>query len=83
MVTQIKLSIHHRESTQLTKYLYTVFSVPPHYTLLPPSPLHYCHLNNNTLADTFVEINNNNNNKRPLTPKSKPPAGDEHTKLKT
>ena len=27
--------------------------------------------------------NNNNNNKRPLTPKSMPPAGDEHTKLKT
>ena len=26
---------------------------------------------------------NNNNNKRPLTPKSMPPAGDEHTKLKT
>ena len=27
--------------------------------------------------------NNNNNNKRPLTPKSMPPAGDEHAKLKT
>ena len=26
---------------------------------------------------------NNNNNKRPLTPKSMPPAGDEHAKLKT
>ena len=26
---------------------------------------------------------NINNNKRPLTPKSMPPAGDEHTKLKT
>ena len=26
--------------------------------------------------------NNNNNNKRPLTPKSMPPAGDEHAKLK-
>ena len=25
----------------------------------------------------------NNNNKRPLTPKSMPPAGDEHAKLKT
>ena len=24
---------------------------------------------------------NNNNNKRPLTPKSMPPAGDEHAKL--
>ena len=24
-----------------------------------------------------------NNNKRPLTPKSMPPAGDEHAKLKT
>ena len=24
----------------------------------------------------------NNNNKRPLTPKSMPPAGDEHAKLK-
>ena len=31
------------------------------------------------LADLF----NNNNNKRPLTPKSMPPAGDEHAKLKT
>ena len=28
-------------------------------------------------------VNNNNNNKRPLTPKSMPPAGDEHAKLKT
>ena len=27
--------------------------------------------------------NDNNNNKRPLTPKSMPPAGDEHAKLKT
>ena len=27
--------------------------------------------------------NNNNNNKRPLTPKSMPPVGDEHAKLKT
>ena len=27
-------------------------------------------------------LNNNNNNKRPLTPKSMPPAGDEHAKLK-
>ena len=27
--------------------------------------------------------NSNNNNKRPLTPKSMPPAGDEHTKIKT
>ena len=26
---------------------------------------------------------NKNNNKRPLTPKSMPPAGDEHAKLKT
>ena len=26
---------------------------------------------------------NNNNNKRPLTPKSMPPAGDGHAKLKT
>ena len=26
---------------------------------------------------------NNNNNKRPLTPKSMPPAGDERAKLKT
>ena len=26
---------------------------------------------------------NNNNNKRPLTPKSMPPAGDKHAKLKT
>ena len=26
---------------------------------------------------------NNYNNKRPLTPKSMPPAGDEHAKLKT
>ena len=30
-----------------------------------------------------VSSNNNNNNKRPLTPKSMPPAGDEHAKLKT
>ena len=30
-----------------------------------------------------VTSNNNNNNKRPLTPKSMPPAGDEHAKLKT
>ena len=28
-------------------------------------------------------LSNNNNNKRPLTPKSRPPAGDEHAKLKT
>ena len=25
-----------------------------------------------------VHVNNTNNNKRPLTPKSMPPAGDEH-----
>ena len=30
--------------------------------------------------DTFTY---NNNNKSPLTPKSMPPAGDEHAKLKT
>ena len=29
------------------------------------------------------QASNNNNNKRPLTPKSMPPAGDEHAKLKT
>ena len=29
---------------------------------------------------TKVNSNNNNNNKRPLTPKSMPPAGDEHAK---
>ena len=28
-------------------------------------------------------LNNTTNNKRPLTPKSMPPAGDEHAKLKT
>ena len=32
---------------------------------------------NSKVADTT----NNNNNKRPLTPKSMPPAGDEHAKL--
>ena len=31
----------------------------------------------------FDDDNNNNNNKRPLTPKSMPPASDEHAKLKT
>ena len=30
----------------------------------------------------FTAVNNNNNNKRPLTPKSMPPTGDEHAKLK-
>ena len=30
-----------------------------------------------------LKNSNNNNNKRPLTPKSMPPAGDEHAKLKT
>ena len=34
-------------------------------------------------AKLFKPFNNNNNNKRPLTPKSMPPAGDEHAKLKT
>ena len=33
-------------------------------------------------AGMLVECNNNNN-KRPLTPKSMPPAGDEYAKLKT
>ena len=33
--------------------------------------------------DTDPTNSNNNNNKRPLTPKSMPPAGDEHAKLKT
>ena len=28
-------------------------------------------------------VDSNNKNKRPLTPKSMPPAGDEHAKLKT
>ena len=28
-------------------------------------------------------VRNNNNNKRPLTLKSMPPAGDKHAKLKT
>ena len=28
-----------------------------------------------------LQLLNNNNNKRPLTPKSMPPAGDEHAKL--
>ena len=32
---------------------------------------------------TVNALQNNNNNKRPLTPKSMPPAGDEHAKLKT
>ena len=31
----------------------------------------------------YKVYNNNNINKRPLTPKSMPPAGDEHAKLKT
>ena len=35
------------------------------------------------LRVNIVQINNNNNNKRPLTPKSMPPADDEHEKLKT
>ena len=30
----------------------------------------------------IIRISNNNTNKRPLTPKSMPPAGDEHAKLK-
>ena len=34
---------------------------------------------NNMVKHFFL----NNNNKRPLTPKSMPPAGDEHAKLKT
>ena len=36
-----------------------------------------------TLIVIYIEFNNNNNNKRPLTPKSMPPACDEHAKLKT
>ena len=35
------------------------------------------------VRNTNNSSNNNNNNKRPLTPKSMPPAGDEHAKLKT
>ena len=41
---------------------------------------------NPKLAQKFSIIRkvlDNNNNKRPLTPKSMPPAGDEHAKLKT
>ena len=34
------------------------------------------------VLDMLLEFNNNDN-KRPLTPKSMPPAGDEHTKLET
>ena len=36
-----------------------------------------------TAGTRFFRVFNNNNNKRPLTPKSMPPAGDEHAKLKT
>ena len=36
-----------------------------------------------TPLSRYPSYNNNNNNKRPLTPKSMPPAGDEHAKLKT
>ena len=32
---------------------------------------------------TTTTTTTNNNNKRPLTPKSMPPAGDEHAKLRT
>ena len=39
---------------------------------------HYC-----TAIYQRPSNTNNNNNKRPLTPKSMPPAGDEHAKLKT
>ena len=35
------------------------------------------------VVSTTLFPSNNNNNKRPLTPKSMPPAGDEHAKLKT
>ena len=34
-------------------------------------------------SHTVYRVNNNNNNKRPLTLKSMLPAGDEHAKLKT
>ena len=36
-----------------------------------------------TPSIVWLLVDNNNNNKRPLTPKSMPPASDEHAKLKT
>ena len=33
-------------------------------------------------AKVFKLFNNNNNNKRPLAPKSMPPTGDKHAKLR-
>ena len=41
------------------------------------------HLYCKKIVYRYTGINNNNNSKRPLTPKSMPPAGDEHAKLKT
>ena len=40
-------------------------------------------MNNYVLPSSDNNRDNNNNNKRSLTPKSMPPAGDEHAKLKT
>ena len=37
----------------------------------------------NNKPNAGLNTSYNNNNKRPLTPKSMPPAGDEHAKLKT
>ena len=61
--------------------------VTQHLTTRPGPPRGYAQqpvqYNNEVyILHTVVHVNNNHN-KRPLTPKSMPPAGDEYAKLKT
>ena len=51
------------------------------YALLTPRSSH--HPSPDRVQAHVLHVYINNNNKRPLTPKSMPPAGDEHAKLKT
>ena len=77
-------SRHARRSTTtasggLTNAL-SVTSITARSGLVPPRSPQFSQPS--ILAGRTVH-SNNNNNKRPLTPKSMPPAGDEHAKLKT